>query len=169
MSCILNAGVTLPCRELTGGVQKLYIGTFSGSTAWTKDATNVLTGVTGFNAFYEFEFPLEQTEVVEAGNFSTENQTVFYEQTVNSVMYSTTQETRDALALLGMSRLFVIIKDQNGQYFLYGKDNGAWLTTANISTGKAFSDLNGITFSIVGREPNPGNEVDASVMTVLGF
>jgi len=168
-NCILSSGVSLGCRENTGGVQKLYVGTYSGSTAWSLDATNHITAVTAANTFYAFDFPLEVTEIIEAGNFSVENQTVFFEQTINSTMYSTTQETRDALALIGMARVFVIAKDNNDQYFLYGKQNGMWISAANISTGKAFSDLNGITYTFTGREPNSAYEVDAAVLTTLGF
>jgi hypothetical protein len=95
-NCILNKGVTLDCRNGQGGIQDVYMATYSASTAFTTDSDGVITGATSINTFYKFEFPSETTDVVETGTFSKENQTVFYEQTLNSIMYKTDQITRDA-------------------------------------------------------------------------
>lgn len=170
MSCILNTGVSIGCRDdKSGGVFKLYLATYSASTIFTEDSNGVVTGVTGHNTFYEFEFPAETAEITETGTYSTENMTAYFEQVINASMYSTAQTARDALSLLGMSRLFAIAKDNNGKNYLYFRQNGGWLTSANISLGKAMGDFNGIQYTITGKNTVPAVEANTSLLTTLGF
>jgi hypothetical protein len=167
-TCILNKGVILDCREGQGGIKDIYLASYSATTTFAVNATGVITGATSANTFYKFEFPSEVTDVIETGNFSKENQTTFFEQVVNSMLYKTDQITRDTLNLLAMGRLFCITKDNSGQYILLGKENGMWMTTAAINSGKAYGDLNGISYSLTGREPYAGTEVAAAYIATLG-
>ena len=170
MSCILNTGVALGCRdEKSGGVFALYLASYSASTIFSENGSGVVTGATAYNTFYEFQFPAETAEISETGNFSVENQTAYFEQVINSAMYSTDQTTRDALNLLGMGRVFAIAKDNTGKYFLYFRQNGGWLTSATILLGKAMGDMNGIQYTLTGKNTVPAVECHQSLLTTLGF
>lgn len=167
MSCLINNGYALGCKDNLGGVQEVYIGSFSGDTTFAYDSNDVITGVTGANTFYTFEQRQEQAEFVQTGNHSIENGTNYWEQVVSLIFTKNTADLRNTLKLLSQSTLFVIVKDQNGTYFWVGEQNGADLTSSTASAGKAFSDLNGVTVSITAKEPSPARVITASAFAAL--
>lgn len=168
MSCLINNGYALGCKDNLGGVQEVYIGSFSGDTTFSYDAsTDTITGVTGSNTFYTFEQRQEQAEFVQTGNHSIENGTNFWEQVVSLIFTKNTSDLRNTLKLLSQSTLFVIVKDQNGTYWFIGEQNGADLTASTASAGKAFGDLNGVTVSITAKEPSPAREITAAAFAAL--
>lgn len=167
MSCLINNGYALGCRDSLGSVQEVYIGSFSGGTSFSYDANDVITGVTGANTFYTFEQRQEQAEFVQTGNHSIENGTNFWEQVVSLIFTKNTSELRNTLKLLSQSDLFVIVLDANGKYWFVGEENGAYLTASTSSAGKAFGDLNGVTVSISSKQPYPAREISAAAFATL--
>lgn len=168
MTCILSNGTTLGCKS-AGGSQKLYLGTYSGSTEWEVDGSGIVSGVTGYCEFFEFEMPEEQIEGTSPGEYNKENNTANYSHTINARIYGIDQTSIDTIKILGQGRVFGIIKDNNDNYFLFGKNNGLHLTVGNITLGKAFADLNGADITLVGKDKYPITEVNAAVLTTLGF
>ena len=73
-------------------------------------------------------------------------------------------DTRNTLIKLAYTDIIAVIKDQNGNYWIVGKQNGANIVGSTANLGKAYGDLNGITVSIEGREPEP-----AHLLTQAGF
>jgi hypothetical protein len=167
MSCLINNGYSLGCKDSLGGVSQVYLSSFSGATSFTYDADDVITGVTNANTFYTFEQRQEQAEFVQTGNHSIENGTNFWEQVVSLIFTKNTADLRNTLKLLSQSTLFVIVKDQNGTYWWIGEQNGADLTASTASAGKAFGDLNGVTVSITAKEPYPARELSAAAFGTL--
>ena len=51
-------------------------------------------------------------------------------------------------------------EDQEGQDKIYGKQKGLRVSEGSIETGLAFGDMNGVTISLLGKEPQPANLVD---------
>lgn len=167
LTCILDGGYSLGCRTGRGGIKNMYFGTYSGSTAWTVDGDGIITGVTGYNKFFEFDAPAETLSAMDTGTYSKENYTNFQTQTVNGRLFANTQTERDLLYLLASYRMFAVVEDNNGDYFLYGKENGCWLTASEANFGTTFEDSNTISFSMEGKEPYPATEVDSTVVTTL--
>jgi hypothetical protein len=60
----------------------------------------------------------------------------------------------------------VIIKDQRGEYWVMGLQNGVRAINGAMNTGKAFGDLNGVTVTLQGKEPEPAHNVSG---TASGF
>jgi len=168
MSCIINTGYTLGCKDSLGGVQEVFIGSFSGSTEFTIDGTtDEITAISGINNLYTFQQRQEQAEFVQTGNHSIENGTNFWEQVVSLIFTKNTADLRNTLKLLSQSTLFVLVKDQNGIYWMVGQQNGADLTASTASVGKAFGDLNGVTVSITAKEPYPARVVTEAAFATL--
>lgn len=167
-NCLINSGYALGCRDNIGGIQEAFIASFSGATTYTLDADNIITGITSTQTFYTYEQPKETGEFINGeGQISRENGTVFYVQTVNLTFHKNEADLRNSLILLAQAQLLVIVLDQNGRYWLVGKQNGADLITSSMTSGKAYGDMNGATVSIEGREPLPAFEVSATAFATL--
>lgn len=171
MSCLINTGYALGCRDNIGGLQKAYIRNWSASTTYTYSATGVITGGTNTTtSFYTFEQRNETAEFIPGeGQHSLENGTNFWNQNVNLMFHKYQASLRDLLYVMAQSELEVIVLDQNGKYFLVGEQNGANLIGSNASVGKAFGDLNGVTINLQAKEPAPAREISATFAATLTF
>lgn len=170
MSCLLNQGRALPCKDSTGSVKTFYLGNFSELSGVTFNSTGgLITGITSTNVWYEFQVPKESSafEEVQAGN--VQNGTNTFTQTLTIVVNKWDYELRDAIYLLATGTLVGIIKDQNGKYWFAGYQNGLDMTEATGGTGTAFADRNGYSITLTGVEPKPSFEVDPSVIATLNI
>ena len=167
MSCILDNGISLGCKDSLGGIKEAYIASFNGNEAYTLDADGIITAMTGTEDFFTFEQRNEQGEFVQTGNHSVENGTNFWEQVVSLIFTKNDATDRNTLKVLAQSTLLVIVKDQNDAYWLVGKTNGADLTASSQSAGKAYGDLNGTTISITGKEAEPAFIVSDAAFATL--
>ena len=131
MACILNQGWLLGCRDNTGGIQEIYIKSFQATASYTYDITNQVGTSSVPETFYKFEQTSEASEFTQAGQHSIENGTNFYNQNVNMVFLKYQASLRDLVYVLAQKELLIIIKDQNGNYFMIGEQNGANLVAGN--------------------------------------
>jgi len=157
MACLITSGYGLQCRDNIGGVQNVYIGTFNGASMTMTGATAGTSLITAFGgatvSFYTFNQPLETASFEQAGNYSTENGTSFYTQTVNITLQKLNATSATLINALGQGTWRVIILDQNGLYWLVGAQNGARVSAATPNTGKALGDLNGAVLTFEAKEP----------------
>jgi hypothetical protein len=161
MACLLNTGYTLGCRDSIGGISLAYIGNFDADQLYTLDGNNNITGVTGSTvSYYTFEQEMETGSFAQEGAYSTENGTVFFTQNLSLVFHKNDAALRNQLLILSQANLSVIVKDQRGEYWLVGKQNGVRVTAGAMNTGKAFGDLNGVTITLTGKEPEPAYRID---------
>jgi hypothetical protein len=167
MSCALTSGFTLDCRDSVGGIQALYINTTANVTAYTA-ASGTVTALTKSSVFYKYELEEENSMAQSVLTGSRPNGTVFFAQQVSAIFQKLTYQTRDNIVALGKNRLVVIVKDNNGKYWICGKDRGLMITTSTAVTGTAMGDLNGYTVVFDGNEPNDWFEytgTEASLIT----
>jgi hypothetical protein len=154
MSCILSNGYTLPCKDGHAGIKVCYIGTFDGGQAYQLDADDQIIGLTGSTAsyvsYYTFEQELETAELKETPGY--ENNNVYYTQNLVLNFYKNSKELRNMFLVLNQAPLSVIIEDHYGDYWLLGAENGLRATAGERSHGKAFSDMNGFTITLTGKE-----------------
>jgi hypothetical protein len=153
MSCALTSGFTLDCRDSVGGIQALYINTTANVTAYT-EASGTVTALTKSSVFYKYELEEENSMAQSVLTGSRPNGTVFFAQQVSAIFQKLTYQTRDKIVALGKNRLVIIVKDNNGKYWICGKDRGLMITTSTAVTGTAMGDLNGYTVVFDGNEPN---------------
>ena len=66
---------------------------------------------------------------------------------------------RNEIVNLAQADLLIIVKDQNGKYWLLGQVNGMSMAASIAQTGTAYGDRNGYELNFEGAEPAPANEI----------
>lgn len=172
MSCLLNSGYDLGCRDNVGGVLKVYIGNFDPDVVYTIDANDCdVTGVTTSgtaSTYYTFEQEMESASFNQEGQYSTQNGTVFFDQQLTLMFHKNDCDLRNKLLVLSQANLSVIVVDQRGEAWLMGLQNGVRAISGNQVTGQAFGDMNGVNITLQGKEPVPAHRIpDLSIFTIV--
>jgi hypothetical protein len=167
MACVLSSTWTLGCRDKQGGIQKVYIGSWNSGLTYTSGTGSItaFSGVT--SSFYTFEQELDTASFVQKSVPNTENGTNYYEQTVSITLQGLDAATSDRIRILDQGKWRIIVLDQNGKYWLAGKQNGVRTYESTPGVGKVGGDLNGAVITFIGREPAPAFECTAGSVTIL--
>jgi len=163
MSCVIDNGYTLGCSSI-GGVEKVWIGTYSADQAYTFDALNIITGVVNGVTVYLMEQDMEFAGLNQTGNFSRENGTVFYESVLSVKFIELTAELRNLVIALGRAPIFAVVKSNAGTYYACGVESAGRATAGVASLGIAQGDLNGATFEITWKTPNGVFLIDETLL-----
>lgn len=155
------AGIPLGCDSSMGGIKRVFIGNYSQLDSTTGsmrdsiildkskeliDNIEVTGKLPSTVNHYNFR---KQTGSVETNIVSNEETgVVFYESTINLVFTKQETSKRVEIAALALGDLFVIVEDNNGNYFVYGLDYPVTLSEANASSGTAFTDFNGYNVTL---------------------
>jgi len=163
MACTLTTGRSLPCRDSVGGLKAVYFADYDTLGTLTVTSGNV-DSISGTPTLFQFDLKgnssLEQTI-----NASTENGTVFYEQTLNLTLTKLDVATQEELKLIAHARPHVFVEDYNGNYLLVGAVHGAEVSGGTIVTGAAMGDLSGFTLTLTAQETIPAYFFTGSVVT----
>jgi hypothetical protein len=166
--CATLSGLTLDCRDNVGGIEAVYIQGASGSIAASgTDGVIALTSIsldgsalTGLGDLETYECVKQTGALTETGTMSDENGTVFYTAVASTVFNKVTGAKLAELQSLAISsKLCVIVKDNNGKYWLVGNDRGAVVSASTVETGTAYGDRNGMTIEFTGIDNTPMLEV----------
>jgi len=150
----------LGCRDSIGGISLAYIGNFDAGQLYVTDGSENITSATGSLVdYYTFEQEMETGSFTQEGAFSIENGTVFFTQNLALTFHKNDADLRNTLLVLSQANLSVIVKDQRGEYWLLGYQNGVRVSAGAMNTGKAFGDLNGVTLTLTGKEPVPAYRI----------
>lgn len=169
MACALTQSVGLDCRSSVGGIKKVYVTEIANATTITA-ASGVVTAITMATGkrFWDYSVDLDiPNEWTENGTGSRENGTLFYEQSVTLILNGMSASKRNELHLLAKNRLLVIIQDRNDVYWLAGESNGLMVTTNNAGSGAMMDARNGYTLTLAGKEAEPANTVDSTIIAAL--
>lgn len=168
MACALTQGYNLDCRDSFGGVKAVYFlekaniesitETAGQVTAITKTATKV---------FFKYNIEAYTGEATENLSANRANGTVMVKQTVKFPINKMTVAVRNEILLLAQNRLVVVVEDNNGTGYLYGKDFGMMLLTTDAKTGIAPGDRNGYELTFESDEKAFGLFLDASALASL--
>jgi hypothetical protein len=153
MACAITAGYVIGCRESIGGIDAVYIAEAGNVTL--NDVSGTITGITKLTGkkYFKFEVPTKSTATATSeGTGSTENGTLFFEQTVELPLNKRDATTRNIVTTLAKNKLSIITKDKDGVYRAYGKVNGMYLDSTGGMTGAAAGDKNGFTLKFSGTE-----------------
>ena len=163
MACLLTKGRALPCRDSVGGLKSAYLVSYGTLGALTVSSGKV-TAMAGSPTVMKYDLKgnssLEQTITG-----STENGTVFYEQTLNLTLTKQTKEAQEEIKLLVKARPHIFVEDYNGNFFLVGAVHGAEANAGTISSGAAMGDLSGYTLTFSAQETIPAYFVTSTVVT----
>ena len=169
MSCSLTTGYALGCRNSVGGIKTVFVKAFvpSGSVS-----TNLSGQVTGFiptstsGSWFEYDLTKATSSMTETITASSENGTIFYAPEVTFTINKLQTTVRNELLLLARARVYVIVQDNNDQYWFLGAVNGMELTAGTAGTGTAFGDRSGYEITLSGMEPNAMLNIATTVFAV---
>jgi len=168
MACELTAGSSIDCRNSIGGIKSVYISNFDNVTSFTPSAGEITAIVQdGATSFYKYNLEKENGAFTETQTGSLENGTTMYEGELTFTIKKLGKVLREELRLLALSRLFIIIETNNGEYFSFGANFGADNLSGTAATGQAFGDLNGYSLTFSSKDGVPMYEVESSVVSGL--
>jgi hypothetical protein len=169
---LISGGIACGCENNLGGISEIYVIDFCSIntiTTGTGSFDGVVTAIstTASACFYEYCFNKNTSSLTEQAIVSIENGSLFYQQIATVVIPRREVAKRNALAMLMQKNLGVIVKDQNGLYWLIGEQNGVNVTDVNSTSGVVKGDLNGYTITFTAEEPVQAKEVSSSIITAL--
>jgi hypothetical protein len=157
----------------TGGLSSIYVTNFSNVASYTTNSIGTITGLTmqTGTSFVQLQSTRDTSTFTEDETISIENGTNFFTQKVEIYIPRRDAAKRNSVFLLssGQPQLIVIVTDLNGNSWLLGLTQGAYLMSNKGGTGKKKADANGYTLEIEAEEPSPAPVVDPSVISTLNI
>lgn len=168
MSCALTQGYEIGCREGVGGIKEVYITELANVTAMT-DTSGVITSLTKAvgQRFWKYNLVRETSNATETINGNEQNGTIYYSQNVQMVLNKRQASVRNEVMRLAKNNLIMIVVENSGRAFLYGKEHGLILAQGESGTGTAWADRNGYTLPFAGNEEELAPEVQLSIVETL--
>jgi len=170
MSCYIDQGYSLDCRNASiGGIKELWILGDSGHTisGFTTNASDEITGFSGSGTWYNFELVKQSSSFTEEILVNDVAQSVTFQPSVVISLPKLNQTLRNLFFdLVKQNELYIIVLDNNERFWAVDWSNGGLVSAGSMQVGQNYNDLNGITVTITGGEPNPSREI--AVTTTLG-
>ena len=165
MSCYINEGYVLDCRNSVAGIKALWILGNSGNTisGWTSNVDNEITSISGTGVFYKFEIPKQSSNLSEAIEVNTTTQGIVFVPTLTVNLPKLSNSLRNLFQnLVSQNNIYAIVLDNQNQYWSFCFQNGAMATAGTLQSGTVYNDLNGISaLTLVGGEENSIQLIDA--------
>ena len=170
MSCsiVLTQGFALDCKDSVGGIKSIHLISWA-STGFTVASGEVTATTIASGNVYDYELPKGVGSMTTTTNISADNGTVFNQTDVVGRLRKLSTAKRNELKLLAQSRVFCIVLDNNGNYYLVGREYGCDVTAKTSETGTAMGDLNGYNFTLSAIEAEEPFKLQAGVVTALGL
>ncbi len=168
MACALTQDYTLGCRDSVGGIKTLHIIEIDNVSGVTS-AAGVISAIAKANnrRFYKYNLEQNTGEAMETFTDSRDNGTSFYAQEINFILNKLQATTRNEILLLAQNRLYMVVEDRNGKYWLYGYTNGLMRDGGKAGTGKASGDRNGYELKFTSEETSMAMEVNSGIIAGL--
>jgi hypothetical protein len=167
MACNLTTGFSVGCNDSIGGVAEFWIANMPSDFAAAADGSGEVTGLSGTGLDYH---KFECTNAQGAASVMNDNPTVndangtsFFDQTATYVLNKMEKAKRNEVKMIARAKMSIIIKDNNGTYWLMGETNGVRLVSGDNGTGTALGDRNGYSLSFQAQEPEPMPIVTATI------
>lgn len=156
MACPIVQGREILCRDGAGGVAEIYLTEFDNvPQANITASSGVITAATCSSGKRFYTYILEKENAQFDSNIvSAPEGGTYIESTLTFDLRGMSTALKNNLLTLAYNRLHVIVKDNQATpvYHWMGATNGADMTGAAGSTGKAFADLNKYTLTIISKE-----------------
>lgn len=167
-TCALTQGYALDCRDARGGLDEAYFIEFDNVATLTETAgvITAMTKATGKH-FWKYRFPKETASYKETFQGDEKNGSEYWEQELSIVLNKMQTATRNELILLAKNRLMIVVKDQQGTFWLMGRTGAALMSGGESGTGAARKDRNGYSPSFSAIEPEMAIEVSSTVAATL--
>jgi hypothetical protein len=153
-NCNLDQGYVLGCSSI-GGVEKVWVGEYIDNVVVAQDACGIITGITTTGlTVYQMEQDIEFAGLVQTGNYSRENGTVFYQSDLSMKFIGLDCNLRNLMVQLGRSPLFAVVKSNAGDYYYLGLESSGRASAGDANLGVLFGDMNGLTQTLTFKSAN---------------
>ena len=123
MACDISLGRKVPCKDVIGGITKVYFVNFGDLGTVTTNSGDEISDMTGTASAYEYD--VKGTSALEqAINSSRDNGTTFFEQTLTLSLPKLSKEDNKEVKLLSYGRPHIVVEDNNGNCVMCGVE---WL------------------------------------------
>lgn len=166
--CSLTAGFTLDCKDSVGGIKSIHLIDWA-KTGFTVSGGEVTATTVASGSVFTYELPKATGSMTTTTNVSQENGTVFNQTDVVARLRKLSTAKRNQLKLLAQGRCFAIVRDNNDNYWLCGREYGCDVTAMTAETGTAMGDNVGYNFTLSAIEADAPYKLTAGVVTTLGI
>jgi hypothetical protein len=161
MACDITAGRKVPCKDIIGGITRIWFVNFGDMGTVTQSADDEISDMSG--TFSAYQYDVKGTSNLEqAINSSRDTGTTFFEQTLTLSLPKLSKEDNKEVKLLSYGRPHIVIEDYNSNFILAGLDYGCEVTGGSIATGAAMGDFSGYSLTMVGSEKKPANYISGA-------
>ena len=171
MSCIqtpLNGLAYDKCLANVGGIEAVYIAKFDDVASVDLDPANdvEVSGITmsGDTKFMGYHFREETGSLTGTLNVS-DNGGRYYTNEANLVFDRMEKKKHLEISVLASEASSVLVKDNNGEYWLMSKDKPAYASANVAETSAGYDDHNGYNLTLSVRSQTMPLRVPASVAT----
>lgn len=168
MACLLTQGFTLDCKEAIGGIKSIHLINWATSKFTTVAGVITATSVVSGDV-YTYELPKGTGSLTNTTNVSTENGTSFNQADVVFKLRRLSTLKRNEMKLLAQGRCFAVVKTNNDEYWLVGRDYGCDITAMVSNTGTAMGDSSGYEATLSAIEAEAPFILASGVVTTLGI
>ncbi len=151
-NCPLTSGRQTSCRDVSGGIQSLYLIKY-GDAGFDPTVSGMQVTTVAGAALTVYKFALHAN--VGSGTSTLTNDPTgsrSYEQVVTAQLHKMDLNTSDLADEIDAGRWHIILEDINGAFWLYGKTSGLYRSGDTV-TGQARADFNGYNLTFTGQEP----------------
>ena len=166
--CSLTAGFTLDCKDSVGGIKSIHLIDWA-KTGFTVSGGEVTATTVASGSVFTYELPKATGSMTITTNVSQENGTVFNQTDVVARLRKLSTAKRNQLKLLAQGRCFAIVRDNNDNYWLCGREYGCDVTAMTAESGTAMGDNVGYNFTLSAIEAEAPYKLTAGVVTTLGI
>ena len=163
-TCNLTDGYVLGCSSI-GGVEKVWIGEWVDNVNIAQDVCGIITGITTTGlTVYSFEQDIEHAGLIQTGNYSRENGTVFYESVLSIKLIGLDCNVRNRMVELGRAPLFAVVKSNAGDYYYLGLESSGRASAGEANLGVLLGDMNGLSQSVSWKSANGAFLINGSLV-----
>ena len=169
MSCAIQGDFTIDCLDTTGGNKNAFIAAFNDidSVTETSGLVTAITKKTG-KRFYKIQIPQATAEGKDTPNVNQANGTSYFDHEVTFPINKRDATTRNFVLSLARTRVIIVMEELNGEYKMYGKENGLYLDQGSTgSSGVQAGDRNGYNLVFKGLQFSTVLQVQQSIAEAL--
>lgn len=169
MACASITEYLIGCRNGgPGGLSVIFIIDLDDLTA-VAESSGLVTGVTKApgKGFKKIEIPQSTAEGKDTESASTENGSVVWLHEITLPLNKRDATIRNMVKTLAQTRVVIVSKESNGNYMMYGWENGLYLNSTTGTSGVAGTDRNGYNLTFSGEQREPVLQVNSVVAAAL--
>ena len=168
MACLISQSFALDCKDAVGGVKSIYLVNWA-KTGFTVASGEVTATSVASGDVYTYDIPKATASMTNTTNVSVENGTVYNQCDVAFKLRRMSTTKRNEMKLLAQGRTFCIVKNNNDEYWLVGKESGCDVSAMVANTGTAFGDANGYEITLQAMDSEAPYKLSGAVVTTLGI